>query len=167
MTVSADMAIDEARRCIEDFDILLVPGANPEVMMQLGEGGGAEVGFVRAFDRLPAREKGVTRTLLSVCTGALLMAKAGALTGVKATTHHLSLELLKEIDKGIIVTGNSARDCTGRYEDGGSNANGTRIVTAGGVTCGLDASLFVVEIAIGREAAEQVARMMEHGWKRV
>jgi transcriptional regulator GlxA family with amidase domain len=168
LTVTADMTIDEARRCIGDFDILVVPGANPEVMMQLGQGGGDEVEFVRAFDRLPASKGGKERIILSVCTGALLVAKAGALSGMRATTHHLSLGLLEEIDERITVMGaDTVAGRLGRYVDGGRNKNETRLVTAGGVTCGLDASLFVVEVTAGRGAADEVARMMEHTWKRV
>jgi transcriptional regulator GlxA family with amidase domain len=167
LSVSADMTIEEARQCIDDFDILVVPGADPEVMMQLGQSGGAELGFVEAFNRLPTRSTGGERILLSVCTGALLLAKAGCLARMRATTHHLSLGLLNKIDKEITVVENTADGRMGRYIDGGINENGKRIVTAGGVTCGLDASLFVVEISAGREAAEIVARMMEHDWKRV
>lgn len=136
-------------------------------MLELTKEGGAEVEFVRAFDELPARESGKERIILSVCTGALLVAGTGALRGMKATTHHNSLDLIKEIDGSIEVMRSKDEGGVGRYVDGGRNGNGTRVVTAGGVTCGIDASLFVVELTVGREAADLTASHMEYDWKRV
>ena len=50
--------------------------------------------------------------------------------------------------------------------DGGINKQGKRVLTGGGVSCGLDAALYLAEMKVGREAAEFVARMTELEWKR-
>lgn len=42
----------------------------------------------------------------------------------------------------------------------------TREITYRGVSCGLDASLYVAELKAGREAAEYLANVMEYAWKR-
>jgi len=166
ITVSADTTFDEASKRIDDFEILVVPGGNSPLLLEFAQKGGAEVEFIKAFNALPAREGGDERIILSVCTGAFLVAAAGALKGLRATTHHMALELLKGIDGSIDVGGSVGEKAVGRYVDGGKNCSGTRVVTAGGVTCALDASLYVVELKAGREAAEYQAKWIEHEWKR-
>ena len=78
----------------------------------------------------------------------------------------MALDAMKEIDGSIHVVDTTGERAVGRYVDSGRNGNGIRIVTAGGVTCGLDASLFVVELKAGRESADFCAKMAEHEWKR-
>lgn len=52
-----------------------------------------------------------------------------------------------------------------RYVDAGSNEYGTRIISSGGVSCGLDASLYVVEIYDGIETAYGVADILDYKWR--
>ncbi len=86
------------------------------------------------------------------------------------TTHHLAYDLLREVcekaaggkEAANVVSSNAQR----RYVDGGVNTAGIRVVTAGGVTCGLDASLYIAEMKVGKEAAEFAAKLTEHEWKR-
>lgn len=166
LTVNVDMTIEEATKRFEDFDVLVVPGGLPTTKMV--KTSSPEIQFVKAFnDADVKREKGDERILLSVCTGALLVAAAGSLKGLKATTHHTALKLLKELDESIDVVPTVGDGGVGRYVDSGFNAQGIRVVTAGGVTCGLDAGLFVAELKAGREAAEFGAKISEHDWKRV
>lgn len=90
--------------------------------------------------------------LLSVCTGALILASAGLLDGLEATTHHGALDLLRE-------TAPKARVREGvRFLDNG------RIVVAAGISAGIDMSLHVVERLLGEELAEETARYMEYHW---
>ncbi len=91
--------------------------------------------------------------VLSVCTGALLLAKAGLLDGLTATTHHRSLELLSESAPGADVVSDR------RYVDNG------KIITAAGISAGIDASLHLVERLLGREHAEETAVHMEYDWQ--
>lgn len=87
---------------------------------------------------------------MSVCTGALLLAKAGLLDGLRATTHHGAFALLRELAPTTDVIE------TERFIDNG------QIVTSGGISAGIDCSLHVVERLLGRDAADATARQMEY-----
>jgi transcriptional regulator GlxA family with amidase domain len=91
--------------------------------------------------------------VLSVCTDALLLAKAGLLEGLVATTHHRALELLRE------VAPNTAVDGSKRFIDNG------RIILAAGISAGIDMSLYTVARLLGEAQARQTAQYMEYNWK--
>lgn len=91
--------------------------------------------------------------VLSVCTGALLLAKAGLLAGLAATTHHGALGLLREVAPGTTV-----RDDV-RYVDNG------RVITSAGVAAGIDMSFHVVDRLLGRETATAAARYIDYPWQ--
>ena len=88
--------------------------------------------------------------VMSVCTGALVLAKAGLLDGLRATTHHEAFETLRSIAPRTEVIENE------RYIDSG------RILTAAGISAGIDCSLHVVERLLGAETATDTARYMEY-----
>jgi transcriptional regulator GlxA family with amidase domain len=88
--------------------------------------------------------------VLSVCTGALLLAKVGLLDGVKSTTHHSAFETLAE----IAPTTEIVRDA--RFVDNG------KVMTSAGISAGIDMSLHVVEQLFGRETSRQTAAYMEY-----
>lgn len=168
LTVTAEMTFDEATKRLDDFDILIVPGGPPRVIQGLIESESPEVQWVRQFVSHTSQRP--ARVILSVCTGALLLGATGTVGGLTMTTHHLAYDLLREVC-GKAAGGKEAANVVGsnaqrRYVDGGTNAAGIRIVTAGGVTCGLDASLYVAELKVGKEAAESAAKLTEHEWKR-
>ena len=77
----------------------------------------------------------------------MLVAAAGLLTGRPAVTHHGALE-------DLAATGAQVVDA--RVVDDGD------IVSAGGVTSGIDLALHIVERELGAETAAAVAREMEH-----
>jgi transcriptional regulator GlxA family with amidase domain len=87
---------------------------------------------------------------LSVCTGSLILAKAGVLDGLRATTHHNCLALLRELAPNTEVVE------TDRFVDNG------RIITTGGVSAGIDGALHVVQRLLGAEAAKRTAEYMEY-----
>lgn len=167
MTVKADMTIATAMSKIGDFDILVVPGGWPTLLLNMIETGSEELKFVEAFDQCSAPCEGDEKIILSICTGALFLGATGVLAGLKATTHHLSLDMLRDTDPSIeVLSSVTEKEAPRRYVDGGVNKQGKRVVTAGGITCGLDAALYIGELKAGREAAEFNARMSEHEWKR-
>jgi transcriptional regulator GlxA family with amidase domain len=88
--------------------------------------------------------------VLSVCTGSLLLAKAGLLEGLAATTHHKALELLRKLGPNTTVIENQ------RFVDNG------KIITSGGIAAGIDMSLHVVSKLLGKQQAEQTAEYMEY-----
>ena len=90
--------------------------------------------------------------ILSVCSGALLLAKAGLLEGLTATTHHGALDELRAISPGIKV------DDTKRFIDN------SRVIVAAGISAGIDMSLHVVARLLGHEQAAEAARYMEYAW---
>ncbi len=90
------------------------------------------------------------KLVTSVCTGALLLAKAGLLGGRRATTHWAALDLLASMDPTMTVE----REQRVVEEDG--------IVTSAGVSAGIDMALTVVERFCGKEVADETARYMEY-----
>ena len=124
-------------------DLLLVPGGG----WSSGEGG---VRRVVDEGRLPpavAERHDAGATVASVCTGAMILTEAGILDGRPATTHHVALEDLAD-------AGAAVREARG-VDDGD-------VLTAGGVTAGIDLALWILEREFGEEVAAQVAREMEH-----
>jgi transcriptional regulator GlxA family with amidase domain len=91
--------------------------------------------------------------VMSVCTGALLLAKAGLLDGLEATTHHGAIDLLREVAPNTIIP--AAR----RFVDNG------RVVCSAGIAAGIDMSLYVVARLLGREVADKTAHQMEYPWQ--
>jgi cyclohexyl-isocyanide hydratase len=85
--------------------------------------------------------------ITSVCTGSLVLAAAGLLNGYKATTHWLSLHLLKLFDVEVV----EERVVIDRNR-----------ITGGGVTAGIDFGLFVVAKLFGENAAKETQLMMEY-----
>jgi transcriptional regulator GlxA family with amidase domain len=84
----------------------------------------------------------------SVCTGALLLAQAGILAGRPAVTHHAALDDLREL--GIDIRPGE------RWIDAGD------VLTAGGVTSGIDLALHLLERFEGADVADAAARGLEH-----
>lgn len=91
--------------------------------------------------------------ILSVCTGALLLANCQLLDGLNAATHHNAVELLKETaPKARIITNK-------RFVDNG------KIVLSAGVSSGIDMSLYVIGKLLGETLVLKVKENMEYDWK--
>jgi transcriptional regulator GlxA family with amidase domain len=89
---------------------------------------------------------------LTVCTGAFVAAKAGALDGKTVTTWYDAIERLRQAAPRATVQEGR------RFVDNGS------IVTTAGVSAGIDGALHVVARLVGRSAADRTARYMEYHW---
>jgi transcriptional regulator GlxA family with amidase domain len=88
--------------------------------------------------------------LMSVCTGAFVLAQTGLLDGRTATTHHQSYDALaSEFPKVRVVRGR-------RFVEH------DHIASAGGLTSGIDLALRVVERYLGRPAANATTGYMEY-----
>src|SRR5262249_14020396 len=85
----------------------------------------------------------------SVCTGALLLAAAGLLDGLTATTHWSAADLLNEL---------GAKYVPERVVEHLPQ----RIITAAGVSSGIDMALRLVELLVDREAAQAAQLMIEY-----
>ena len=84
----------------------------------------------------------------SVCTGSLLLAKAGLLEGKRATTHWGAIEALKSISKDIQVI-------TER------RVVNDEIITSAGVSSGIDMAFMIVENLYGEEVASDTSKYIE------
>ncbi|KAE8852212.1 hypothetical protein HRS9122_02499 [Pyrenophora teres f. teres] len=128
---------------IEDFDILLIPGAAFDTITELidAEEGKELSQLIRKFAQAKPRSETGKRILQSVCTGSVLVAASGVLAGRTITTHHLGLDMLKKV----------ADDAAG----GDSKVNVVR------QSSGIDATLWIVEQLHGKAVAEQMAEVAE------
>jgi transcriptional regulator GlxA family with amidase domain len=123
------------------FDILIVPG-----------GYGAEETEINNPVLIEWIKKTAKEVCLvaSVCTGAFLLAKAGLLNGKSATTHWMDIDRLKrEFPEIKVIKGR-------KYVDEES------ILTSGGISAGINMSLYLVSRLLGRETAETTAKRMEY-----
>jgi transcriptional regulator GlxA family with amidase domain len=126
------------------YDILLIPG---------GPGTRHISDTAALLDWLTSAAK--TATLVtSVCTGATLLARAGLLDGRKATTNKLAWAWATA--QGPHVNWQAKARWV---EDG-------KLVTASGVSAGIDMTLAVIARLIDMETAEAVARAAEYDWHR-
>jgi transcriptional regulator GlxA family with amidase domain len=95
------------------------------------------------------RTAAAARQVTSVCTGSLLLARAGLLQGRRATTHWGALDLLDSLDAGVTV------ERASRVVDDG-------VITSAGVASGMDMAFYIVETLFGREVADETARYIEY-----
>ena len=116
---------------------MLVPG---------GEGNRPLLGDERVLDWLREIDGG-TRWTTSVCTGSLMLGAAGLLEGKRATSNWLFLDRLAEY---------GADPVGGRYVEDG------KLITAAGVTAGLDMALHLVAREAGPEMAQAVQLGLEY-----
>ena len=125
----------------DDVDVLVVPGGPGT--RSLAADGRVEGSLVEWI----AHVHPSTTWTASVCTGSLLLGAAGVLDGVPATTHWRAMDLLASY--GAVPT--SSRVVFG--------PSGSRLVTAAGVSAGIDMALALA----ARIAGEDVARMIQVG----
>ena len=122
------------------LDVLVVPG---------GWGTRREINNVRLIDWLSERAGEVT-TLTSVCTGSLLLGKAGLLDGKRATTHWRVLDEMRGMFPAVNVI-----DDQHVVEEG-------NVITSAGISAGIDMALRVVSRHYGDAVARATARHMEY-----
>jgi len=124
-----------------EIDLLIVPGGI--VSDELNKG--------KLISWIKETSKNTTITA-SVCTGAFLLAKAGLLQSISATTHWEDIDDLVTIFPDINVIRNT------RWVDEG------RVVTSAGISAGLDMSLHLVSRLEHQDLATRTAKQMEYDW---
>lgn len=120
-------------------DVIVFPG---------GHGTRALMDDQRVLDWVRAAHPTTTFTT-SVCTGSLVLAAAGLLQGLTATTHWGALDVLTE--HGAVPTGERVVEHLDQ-----------RLITAAGVSSGIDMALRLVELMVDRTAAEASQLMIEY-----
>jgi cyclohexyl-isocyanide hydratase len=118
-------------------DILFVPGGPGQIALM-------EDGEVLSFLR---QQAGEARYVTSVCTGSLILAAAGLLTGYRATCHWLSLDQLAyfgavPVKERVVIDRNR--------------------ITGAGVTSGIDFALVLAARLFGEERAKRAQLAMEY-----
>ena len=93
------------------------------------------------------------RILASVCTGALLLAQAGVLDGLEATTHWEDVHALRALRPAV------------RVQDGVRWVDQGAVVTSAGIAAGIDMSLHLVQRLHSRDLALRTARQMDFDWR--
>ncbi|KAF1810762.1 class I glutamine amidotransferase-like protein [Eremomyces bilateralis CBS 781.70] len=216
--IKADMDFEEAEDRLDEFDILAIPGGNVVALLDSKALDDLPtVTIAKAWCALQKKDPSRERTLFSICTGSLFLAKAGLLQGLSATTHpdhYTKFEILcQEAAKAdsLVPTNvmeeryvvNNARFDLGpdldenpfilsKKPDGrrpstarkGSDAwklsrrreslvrrgqlplGGMRVITAGGITAGLDATLYLIGALVTIEAAKKVAHSLQYVWNK-
>ncbi|PVI05447.1 class I glutamine amidotransferase-like protein [Periconia macrospinosa] len=168
LTYVPDGNLSELEACLSEFDVLVVPGAHVvsiDKLLSTGEGRHLTQ-IIKKFSELPPRKEAGRRFLQSVCTGSLILAASDVLRGRTVTTHHMFYDALPlYADKA--VGSDAAEGAAGvkvvkkRWVHAGKTEGNVEIVTAGGVSSGIDASLFVVELLAGKEAADWASEIVE------
>ena len=126
-------------------DIILFPGGDGR--RHLMEDGRVLSWIIKHVDSV---EK-----LLSVCTGAFYIAHSGLLNGLSATTHHGAFSEFRETFPDVTLIEDQ------RYVENG------KIITAGGISAGIDMSLYVVEQLLGKEKLSLTLEEMEWQWHQI
>lgn len=132
----ADDAITDGRQ----YDVLLVPG---------GRGTRNVDGNAAFLDWLAAQSAGAEYTT-SVCTGSLLLAKAGILDGRRATTNKQAFDWVAHQTTGV------------QWQPSARWVKDDAIYTSSGVSAGMDMALAVIQECLGAQAAHDAAEYAEY-----
>jgi putative intracellular protease/amidase len=196
--------------------VLVIPGGGTDEVLEKEL---EPIPLIKAFAEMQEKDPSKERTLLSICTGSLFLAKTGILQGLAATTHpnfYTKLEILcqEAARKGDLeqtdvmeeryVVNNARFDLGENLDENpfvltkrpvvgtgqksiarkGSNAwkesrrresvirranirlGGLRVITSGGISTGLDASLYLVAALVSHESAIEVARRLQYSWQK-
>lgn len=120
-------------------DVLVIPG---------GQGSRSEMNNRALLDFVAARAPGC-KWVTSVCTGALILRSAGVATDKRVTTHWAALDTLRSLGRVDVREG-------ARYVRDGN------VVTAAGVSAGIDMSLWLVGQLFDVEHARRTQKLMEY-----
>lgn len=124
-----------------DFNILIIPGGYGAEEIEL---------YNETVLRWLKEQRTKSDLVASVCTGAFLLAQAGLLEGKKATTHWIDIDRLENEFPNLDGQRNT------KYVDEGS------IITAGGISAGINMSFHIVNKLLGTEIAQATAKRMEY-----
>ncbi|KAK0105235.1 hypothetical protein ONS95_004374 [Cadophora gregata] len=158
ISISCHIPISEAYAQLSTFDILIIPGGGSESVLP---GNTEPIHLIKAFAALPKKSGGGIRTILSVCTGSLFLGEAGILGGLKATTHPLYYGKLEEVCKGEgkgVTEVVKERFVVNKVDE----EKGLRVITSGGVSCGMDSCMWLIENIAGKESREYDAELIQY-----
>ena len=129
-----------SRASVPALDVMVHPGGDGHLALLENE---AHLGWLR-------EQKSRVELMTSVCTGSVVFAAAGLLRGRPATSNRNSLDHMKSIDATIDVRRGA------RFVDDGD------VITAAGLSAGIDMALHVVGRLAGPERAREVREGIEY-----
>ncbi|HWP47935.1 MAG TPA: DJ-1/PfpI family protein [Candidatus Limnocylindrales bacterium] len=134
---SLALMADYALKDISSPDIIVIPGGPGQADLMEDH---VVLDWIRQVHA-------TTRWTTSVCTGALILAAAGLLQGLRATTHWLALHVLRQlgaeaVSERVVVQG--------------------KIITAAGVSAGIDMALTLTALEYGEEVAQTIQLSLEY-----
>lgn len=150
MKLTADFTLDNAPR----IEVLVIVG---------GQGVDALCASMNPQSPLSLRFQKLANKaahVVTICSGAIIAAKAGLLKGIRATTHHTRFEQLRDISQelGLGLTVVDTRNGSNFVQEPTS-----KVVCSGGVHCGLAAAVHVVGLILGARKREELAwEIMEY-----
>ncbi|HEY5917178.1 MAG TPA: DJ-1/PfpI family protein [Chryseolinea sp.] len=130
-------------------DIFLIPGGGGYTASGVPFGSRKEMHNPVLLEWIKKHNKSA-ELVLSVCTGSLILAKAGLLDGLSATTHWKAIDQLREAAPRTTIVDDQ------RWVDNG------RVIASAGVSAGIDMSLHVIEKLLGKAVADDTARYMQY-----
>lgn len=135
LQVTADAVLDD-----QSYDLFLIPG------------GMGTRSIVNDEQLLESINRTITQSgmVASICTGALVLAQLGYLKNKEVCSHHLSYDILQQLEPTATI--NKA----GRYADHGT------IVTAAGVSAGIDMSFHLLRTHFSPDFAAEVRQYIEY-----
>ncbi len=128
---------DETLASCPILDLLVIPGGKGRITAMKDQ-------ELLTFIQSQAK---TVKYLTSVCTGAFFLAEAGLLTGKAATTYHTAFDELSRYS--VQVLDQKIVHCD-------------KIITAGGVSSGLELGFYLLKLLFGREVALEAARKIEY-----
>jgi putative intracellular protease/amidase len=134
----ADYGFDDA----PELDLILLPGGIGTIPELSNEA-------MLTFLKTRAAKSQIT---MSVCTGSALLAKAGLLDGLAATTNKMFFELARSQSDQV------------DWQEAARWVDAGRYVTSSGVSAGTDMALAVIQRLFGQEAAQNVVNYTEYQW---
>ena len=135
---------DDSFESAPAIDVVLVPG---------GIGTRREVDNPVLLDWLQQRTQ-QAELVTSVCTGSALLAKAGVLDGMRATTNKLAFAWA------------ASQSAKVQWQQQARWVEDRKFFTSSGVSAGIDMSLAVIAKLVSHQAVEQAANFAEYDWHR-
>lgn len=121
-------------------DILIVPGAHPEIVAKLCKDNKELLAWVRKQDA-------TSKITMSICVGGIILSEAGLLNGKKATTHFMTAEALRSNSEVNVL------DDVRFVQDG-------KIISTAGITSGIDGTLHLIDHINGKKIGDMIAKIL-------
>ncbi|KAL7760764.1 hypothetical protein ACKLNR_007299 [Fusarium oxysporum f. sp. zingiberi] len=173
--IKRDIPLDRALiDALDKYDVLVVPGGpfgpGSPVEAQANKKGQPFLDLIQAFSQLSPQAGGNERTLLSICTGAIYLGTLGILNGGYCTTHWASYDVLKGVNAAAAVAAANGKEAgkvlATRYVDSGHNEAGVRVISSGGISCGIDAGLHMISLYYDEDVAKRTAALLDYAWRK-